>query len=413
MSTIPGTIKKIASDIQSAAGELIKLLLQKTMRPPLYPNSNFNIIGKYFYLLTNQCLGWTDNIITNFKVYPKGRGSRQLTKLPVLFSPRERLAYDEAILSRDFEPSPYKLFTDFVDPQNIMQIIANKKSSSIYTTGVLYTDSWKQLTNIGEDIIEQTDPDIPLCNTAKMSTAKFRVSLFTLEKDLCFLAEKYPEIYNSYIRMIILINSVDQSDMEWVVYLIGNLSYIRWDQITPVTQGRFINVLGDDFIETFLANELITVLLQSGFGELILTSSYIYSLLKMLYIVFGYNEFIKKAIITPNDVFIEKTDCPVLDTMPPFIKSNECLYDFIDIFYDMYPTISDLIVGSMDVPLECENVLCLTIPPTYFRLESIPEYLWRFSTFSYCAYRNYVASRIKFNAVGIRINNKINYMETL
>jgi hypothetical protein len=200
--------------------------------------------------------------------------------------------------------------------------------------------------------------------------------------------------------------------MEWVIYLIGNLSFITWDQLTPVTQGRFINVLGDDFIDAFLSNELITVLLQAGVGELILTSSYIYSLLKMLYIVFGYNEFIIKAIMTPCDIYVEKTNCPILDNMPPNAKNNECIYDFIDIFYDLYPTISELIVGSTDVPLECDLVSCATIPPFYFGLESIPQYLWRFSTFSYCAYKSYIASRLKFNSVGLNINNKINYMET-
>uniref|UniRef100_A0A6C0C950 Uncharacterized protein n=1 Tax=viral metagenome TaxID=1070528 RepID=A0A6C0C950_9ZZZZ len=412
MSTIPGTIKKIASDIQYTSGELIKLLLQKSMKPPLYPNTHINAIGKYTYYLSNECLGWTDNIITSFKVTPKPIKQHNLNKLPVAFSPRERIALDEALASNDYIPTAYRLFTEFVDPQSIMEIIANQKFANTYTCSVLYTDSWKQLTSIGEDIVDQTDPEISMFNTARMSTAKLRVNLFTLERDLRYLADRYPEMYFSYISMILLINSVDQSDMEWVIYLIGNLSFISWDQFTPVTQGRFINVLGDDFIDAFLSNELITVLLQAGVGELILTSSYMYSLLKMLYVVFGYNEFIIKAIITPCDIFIDKTNCPVLDNMPPNVKGNECIYDFIDIFYDMYPTINELIVGSMDVPLECELVSCATIPPFYFGLESIPQYLWRFGTFSYCAYKDYVASKIKFNSVGTNINNKINLMET-
>lgn len=412
MSTIPGILKKIASDIQLTSGELIKLLLQKSMKAPMFPSANANMISKYIYLLTNRCLGWTDNIITNFKIYPKGRGSRSLEKFPVAFSPRERIAYEEARASNDYVPSAYRHFTDFVTSQNIIELIANRKSDSAYTCDVLYTDCWKQLESVGEDIVNQTDPDISTFNTARMSTAKLRVNLFTLETDLCFLADRYPEMHYSYIAMVTLVNSVPQPDMEWVIYLIGNLSYIAWDDFTAVTQARFINVLGQDFIDAFLSNELVTVLLQSNYGELILTTSYMYSLLKMLYIVFGYNEFIKKAIMTPCDIYIEKTGCAVLDTMPPYSKSNECIYGLIEIFTDMYPTINQMIVGSSDVPLECDNVSCFSIPPMYFDLETIPQYLWRFGTFSYCGYKDYVASRLKFNSTATNISNKINYMET-
>src|SRR5438094_253849 len=88
MSTIPDIMDKIACDIQNTFEELMKLLLRKTIRPtlnPLGPNTRIIHnpitnrfergylgatpdcnINKYVYMMSSDCLGWTDNSVTNF-----------------------------------------------------------------------------------------------------------------------------------------------------------------------------------------------------------------------------------------------------------------------------------------------------------------------------------------------------------
>ena len=171
-------------------------------------------------------------------------------------------------------------------------VIANKKASFSYTADVPYSHSFKQLESIGRDIIDQTDPSIEGSNSAKMSTAMLRVKLYSLDKALADLSVDHPCIFEDYIQMLRIINSIPRNKMVWVINLIALLSFQSWENVPPQQQKSYIDALGEDFICAFNSNELVTILLQSDSAEVILTGSYLYSLLKMLFIVFGYSKLV-------------------------------------------------------------------------------------------------------------------------
>lgn len=333
MTTIPELIKTISDDVQHAFEELTKLLLRKTLRPTLNPlGANTKVvynpktqkyergyigaspddnINKYSYIMTNECLGWVADAITNFKVYakfmknnypsryPQGASNThnaKLKKSEMAYSGRERLyaASQGKILPKTQYATPaynqYKNFIEYLTARNMLSTISNRKAGFAYACDVPYTDSFKQLESIGRDIINQTDPSIPAQTSALLSTAMLRVKLDNLEDDLTGLSINKPEIYCSYIEMVKLINSVQRSSMVWVINLISTLTYQRWDDLTTSQQNIYIEALGESFIDCFNSNTLITILLQSGAPQLILKGSYFYSLLKMLFVVFGYAE---------------------------------------------------------------------------------------------------------------------------
>ena len=93
MSTIPDTMRIIARNVQHTFEELIKLLLRKSLRPILNPlgsntkvvyntfrgkyergfigSSSEDNINKYSYIMTHDSLGWTDEMLANFKIMAK------------------------------------------------------------------------------------------------------------------------------------------------------------------------------------------------------------------------------------------------------------------------------------------------------------------------------------------------------
>src|SRR6056297_2268529 len=149
MTTIPEIISQISNDIQNAFEELIKLLLRKTLRPNLNPlGSNTRVvyntcmnrfergylgatpddnISKYSYFLTNDCMGWVENNITNFKAYPRFSRNNYpyrypqgptkihnllLTKNQVAYAPNEKI--DALNSGRIIPLSNYKNFIRYL-----------------------------------------------------------------------------------------------------------------------------------------------------------------------------------------------------------------------------------------------------------------------------------------------------------
>lgn len=408
MTTIPNIMGKISSDIQNATGELLKLLLTKTLRQKFSVNN-------YSYILTNDCLGWTYNAVTNFKLFAKFiKNNKARRKVPVAYSPREKVAYETLVIANDTKTLAQRNFLEILTAENMQNLIVNNRGGITFTCDVLYTDCWKELDSIGEDILKQSNPEIRPEVSAKLSTAQLRIKLYQLEQDLEILAVKYPSIFDAYLNMMVLINSVQRTQINWVVALIGHLSFIRWENLTPSMQNTFIIKLGQEFIDSFISNELITILLQSGFGETILTASYLYSLLKMLFIVFGYNEFIPHIVShpCPGDSPINASSCssPADERC---LTTPRCIIGKIDAFQDLYPTINEIISGlEILPPLSCKKIACDTLTPNYNCLYTISELLWKFSEYSYCQYRDYTDSKIIANNIRASINSKIFFMET-
>ena len=213
-----------------------------------------------------------------------------------------------------------------------------------------------------------------------MSTAMLRVKLFSLEQDLAGLAATNPPIYNAYIEMVHLLNSLSTVDTIWIINLIGVLSYKPWEALTATEQTRFIDQLGQEFVNKFLCNELVTILLQSNSPQLILTSSYLYSVLKMLFVVFGfnnleplntsptttlcqtdsnlqthYNRYLGGRLLrNPTEDGNSDTVSNVSDvsqvtscasTLEVYETVDPAVYDFIRLFCNIYPSISPPSMG--------------------------------------------------------------------
>jgi len=533
MLTIPDTMRVIAKDIQYTFEELIKLLLRKSLRPILNPlGTNTKIvyntfrgryergfvgsspddnINKYSYIMTHDSIGWSGEILTSFKAMAKFIKNNTPQRFPaghtkihnqiksrakVAFSDKE--AKQHLMTGRMPGLTQYKNFLTFLTSRSMHKVIANKNASFTYTCDVPYTHSFKQLENIGKDIIDQTDPSISGCDSAKMSTSMLRVKLYNLEQNLANLSVDHPNIYDSYIEMLRIINSVPKTKIVWVINLIAALSYQRWDDLPPNQQKSYMETLGENFICAFNSNELITILLQSNTSEIILTSSYLYSLLKMLFIVFGYSKIVpivsdncslemqtlqKERLrrhleryrgasfrrgdphammisephyddsnryknhdsnndqiftdtnnstigIYPSSECYEKlprcatrgtkeNSCPEIyfenrtPQMPEPEPIDQCIYDFIKLFGDLYPTIIGLMGGTEEFPPETIVIGCNDIPPNYDCLTSLLEYLWRFNDYSYCRYLEYVDSRQLHNALNSKINAKAKYLNSI
>lgn len=520
MANIPDTIKNISQDIQCTFEELIKLLIRKSLRPALNPlNANTKVVynthlgkyergylgsasddsvNKYIYLMTHECLGWTNEILTNFKVMAKFIKNNTVSRFPAVntkthnqLKSRSRVAFTEREgkqhLSNNRVPSTtqYKNFLSILSSKTMSNIIANKKAAFTYTTDVPYTHSFKELESVGRDIIDQTDPSICGSDSAKMSTSMLRAKMHNLEERLANLSVDYPNIYDAYIEMLRIINSVPRNKFVWVINLIAAMTYQRWTDLPQNQKITYLETLGEDFICAFNDNELITILLQSDTSELILTSCYLYSLLKMLFIVFGYSKLVPivtetcsessqelnkahlrkhlekyrgasyrrgdpRELIIEEEVYphadqndaqwsehyiddngnptkiINRTNLGLQEQFDPLATETEnhniyrgiepvdqCIYDYIKLFGDLYPTLIDLMGGTESFPPETIQISCTDIPPTYDYLATVPEFLWRFNDYSYCRYLEYVASKQLNYAISSKVNSKARYLHSM
>lgn len=486
MATIPDILKTISKDIQQTFEELVKLLLRKSLRPamnPLGPNTRIvynayrgkyergligsspdDNINKYTYSMTRESLGWCDEILANFKVMAKFIKNNLPERFPAgnakiynIIKPKTKVPYNDketkqqVITNRTTSLLQYKNFISNFTSRSMQNVIMNRKASFTYTTDIPYTFAFKQLESIGKDIIEQTDPSIDSFVSAKMSTAMLRVRLYNLEQDLANLSVEHPTIFDSYVEMIRIINSVPRTKITWVINLIATLSYQRWDDLTEKQRQTYIDVLGDEFIDIFISNELITILLQSDSTELILTTSYLYPLMKMLFIVFGYSKLtplisdkcceetktvykeklqkhyeryrgafyrrgdsrnqISESEMYENSCSDTNSNCSDINNCCPDPEPiDPCIYGFIRLFGDLYPTIVGLMGGTEEFPPESIEISCDDIPADYDSLSTIPEYLWRFNDYSYCRYIEYTNSRQMSNALNCKINSKVKYL---
>ncbi|AZL89303.1 hypothetical protein QKC54_gp0527 [Megavirus baoshan] len=500
MSIISDIMKSLSSDIQLTFEELIKLLLRKTLKPVLNPLGTNKIvynnykgkyerglvksgpddnINKYSYSMTQDSLGWNDDILANFKIiakYAKNNNtsksstcyknclskSKSKPKSKVYFSHQE--SKDSGLLNRQFAVNQYNKVLSILNSRNMNGIIGNKRSNFSYTSDIPYTYSFRELESIGQDIIDQTDPSILGCDSAKMSTAMLRVRLYNLENNLSSLSIEYPNIFDSFIEMVRIINAIPKKKLPVVIKLIASLTYQKWENFSKLQQEYYIEALGENFINDLDSNELVTILVQSDSAELILTSAYLFPLIKMLFITFGYSKLTpiitdigdsdvqrlqrqrlnkhldkyrgaslvrqtnyldprclqeQEDILTAekgglNDSESINDDLPEFVTTKPIPKPvDQCIYNFIRLFGDLYPTLVGLMGGTEKFPPETMEISCNDIPASYNGLSTVPEYLWRYNDYSYCRFLEYVCSKSVYNAINSKINEKTKYLQSI
>ena len=177
MSTIVETIQNISNDVQSTFEHLIKLVVRKTLRPPLNPLSKsdrvcFNpytgknereyignwsedIVNKYNYHLTNDCLGWVDDNITEFRLTAKfikntfparkpatiNRYSK-LTNVAVPYSAYYLNGRDKNGNVPQTGVAPLNTFRSAIESilgRSMMNIMVNRKGEFAFTTNLSYS----------------------------------------------------------------------------------------------------------------------------------------------------------------------------------------------------------------------------------------------------------------------------------
>ena len=502
MSTIPELVRTVSNDIQETFDELIKLVIRKTVppafnrtsapsifnpftglnEPGLVVGCNSDLINKYTYRITNRALGWTDDQIISFRmtarfanstdnIYqaPRNKGSCCPSPYRSCRALAARTPFPAGIeVPSDLNPTEvFKYIMENIFASNYMNLPAGVTNPK-FDIDATYSDIWKQLNSIGVDIINQTDISILPEQSARMSTAMLRARLYNLEMALGNFARYHAQMYDNYIAMVTQVNSLTTDKLVWLINLIGALSFQRWEDINRVEQAKFIRELGADFIKKFECNQLITILIQSGSSELILTASYLYPLQKMLFVVFGFNQiepiienlnspdlmsndrlqalqpyFDRNAgarllraqvledddnasvasfesvleSLTEQSVMSDVTDISEISRSSritePLMPLNPNVYEFVRIFCSIYPTITSIMGGCNNLPDENRTIVCSMIPRNYNNLCCIYEFLWRYFDYSYCKYINHINSRIVTNVLKSRINSKVRYLQNL
>lgn len=487
MTTISDQIRLISNDIQETFEELIKLVIRKSIPPglnritpkPVYNpftgmneqglvvGCNGDCINKYTYKITNRALGWTEDQIISFRMNAKFAKTAD-NIYPSIKNPNQ---YRSCRSLNANSPLPIGLTVPAdINPTEVFKymmdnIFANTISRSCgeyadpnFDVDATYSDIWKQLNAVGVDIINQTDMSILPGESARMSTAMLRARLYNLERTLSNFNQYFPQMYESYINMVTMINSLSKEKIVWYINLIGVLSYKRWEDLNNIEKSKFTKELGIEIIERTDANELITILIQSGSPELILTGSYLYPLLKMLFVVFGFNNIepvienincenlltadrlqslqpyfdrnagsrLLRPRIIDEDTISEMSSESLTRSFSTDTNISSCstttsnqmepldptVYEFVKIFCTIYPTLTSF-MGCDNLPGENRKIICNMIPRNYNNLCCILEFLWRYFDYSYCKYINYVNSRVVTNALQSKITSKVRYLRNL
>lgn len=460
-TSIPSIILSIANDIQSSFEELIKLLLRKSLTP-LAINGCDNI-NNYQYQLVNNSIGWTGSSMATFRIifkYSKQSnlcnrtyeryGSGRLTNLNTI--PRVNFGIRAIGVSNNNLGCggcvKFRQFQKSLCGKNVQNIVLTKNFESPYLSNLYYIDSLTELQEIGTDIINQTDPILTPQQSASMSTNILRAKLYILDTTLGELSVSEPDIYCAYVDMVRLINSIDQSKIIWLTQLIGTLTYQNWTDLTAKQQLLFVDNLGETFIEEFISNKLITILLQSDHSALIIRASYFFTLTKLLFVVFGYQKLtatidrnivvssgaIKNAL-NKNCVGMTRqrsgiptgSGCckqPIVQAPGPETEPDtpcneacqsidQCIYDRIMMFFELYPTITEIMGSCETFPAPCDTLNCATIIPSYSQLNTQSEMLWNFNNYAYCIYSDDIDSRCFRLTLNSKVTDKVRYLNTV
>lgn len=388
MSEVPdvsGQLKSIASSIDSTFSELMALVVKKTLTKLKSCDFRFSF--------DHEALGWTNDSLASFRVRSKG------VKVNVERSKMPFYQFDQ-LLSRAVNTK-----------------CCNNGAPS-FLSDVYYGDILGQLEGIGHDIIKETDPSLCPTEAATLPTAALRARLYDLESQLAEFSVRDPELFDAYLEMIRLINSVPKNKIVWIINLISALSYEPFDRLP--NRGYYLQHLGEEFIHVFLDNPLVVLLLQSNV-ELIISLSYIYPLFKLLFVTFGYARLSPVIIIVEQPrIFDPRKNrgayirrggdvIPTRCTQP--VPANELAdpipeaeYAFIEQFRDLYPILLTLIGG--DGYPEDAGVNLDMIPPNYDLLPTISDYLWRFNDYSHCK-RAQRERRANVKQLSVKVSDKV------
>lgn len=381
---------EISKSIQSVFEELIKLLLRKTLHGSLNKSAKTTVtsahvfnqkdsVHKYTYHMTKHSLGWDNQMLANIKIFSKqcknatGKNNGKTNQSTAKFIPS------------------YVHYTDLANTMSVQDLtnrIANNRLL-FYTVDLPYIHCFRKLELLGKNIIYQTQPSRNMHCRAKMITARLSMRLQQLEKLLTHLLVNDPSMYDAYIGMVHLINSLHKSKISWMIALTAILMDDCWESVTDGVKNLYYLQLGKDFVQHYLHNPWIVMLIRSKNAKLILTASLLYPLLKMLFIVFGYSKWVpivetKTTNETRVDSFCAKNESPSI-----FHDAYQTIYWF----NNLYPTITGLMGGLSFVEPQTTPIKHLDIPPNYHHLNTLADYLCRFNDYAYCQHLSALQSK--------------------
>lgn len=441
-SSILTMMNNISKNIQRVFEEIVKLLIRKNITPSVNPNGSRNLVYNNFlqryeranigtlyddsvdiynYFMTFESIGWNNDVFANFKLIPKfnrnisniRRQKQKKQKIPFIDQNQTRnCKYNNLNQTRHSTGKKKRMLHTGNIYKSVIDIIINKKITSGYSSDILYPLTFKDLEIIGRDIIVQTDSSINNSDSSKMSTAVLRNKLQLLEQNLLNFSIDNSNLYDSYINMIRIINSLNRDKITRLINLIALLSVQKWEDVAVPQQHIYINFFGESFINELVDNDLFNIISSSSSFELVLTTSYLYPLLKILFSVFGYSKIVPDSNSLNPTLFNPMNNELSVNIISGTVD-NINVYNYIRIFGGLYPTIISLMGGTETFPSIFPETRCITIPKNYFNLVNIPEYLWRFNNYSYCVYKNYSNSKQLVMSLCAKKNNRVKYLYTI
>lgn len=445
--SLTNTFTELSNNIQSVHIEIFKLILMKRLRPVLSPTrfdvkTQYNTstgrrervfipernnpdphIEAYYYRLTKKCLGWKGDIIvqTNIKNrIIKQYSPRRIPYVSKQIKERAQISYNkdaffnsstrERILNNN-----NRNIIDIVLQKSALTVVSDLEATYEYVCFVPYKDIRSELKYIGQDIVDQTSAAIDPALSLRLTTGSLRVSLSQLDE---ILANMSDDVFNNYVEMNRLLNSLDNGKIPALCRLLATLEVISWANLTDAQRCDFINSLGQCFIDKFNSNQLITDLLNEKQSELILTTSYMFTISKLLFFVFGYDLLANPPPISDCSPPVTNNNnnsncCDTQESCQPEGCANSEALEYVNIFIGFWPSIASFMDARCPPGCSERQVNCGCVIPSYDGTCTIGQMLWRFYDYSYCVFLEEVKKRLIPNSSTLKINKQIQVLAGL
>ena len=428
MDTVPQAMNKISDNIRKIATSMIKYIASRTIgkrahQIPLsrcpnktsYSKSIEDKINGYIYTISTDSIGWNSDSYINFNFTSKlaaksincGCGNRGKTKTNNTRGSRNN---NSKITFISDGPETLR-------DSSVAKMILNNRAADNHASTIPYHVALEILTNLGESIIDETDPSLSRCESSSLPTAPIRALLHDLDINLSQLSQQRVNIYRDYIEMVKLVNSVDQKYIGTVQELILNVKEGKIRDTESKLFKVYAKYLGDKYMTDFMSNELINILIQSGNHDLIIQTSHLFSILKMLFTVFGYSKLEPNVVEYVNDeeyICNESEEVKIIHKNGDISPVNQHIYQYIRMFAELYPTLIGLMGGTDNFPPEFIQITKSDIPENFMHLSSLPEFLWRYNDYSYCIYLDLIEStkhaKLAESCAG---NSKLTYVKLI
>ncbi len=398
-------IKIVTNNTQSLFEDILKLLIKKSIPGLLNrTTNNYSAIDKYHYKITRDSIGWNGESLISFKMIPKfhkdtSSDQRKIKKIKIPF-----LNPNSIMPSNTISNCQSGLNSIYVSniPSSAINTIVNLIPSHKFRSDVLYSESLKSLENIGTDIVNQflsseSQPDLSPFQNFPASSQYFNLvmQIKKFEDDLSAL-EKETQLFDSYLDMIKIINSIDSDNILQLLNLIATLSVKKWQDFSSESRTMFTNIFGEKFISDLLDNQVFNLLLSNDMYQYVILSSFFYSLLKILYLIFGYSKLYR----TNSTENLSK-----LQNNIRFIGS-------------VFPILSSLMGGTQNIPdysdpaniyinTSVHDNICI---PNYQGLDNITEFILKFNGYSNIVLRRKNLSNVLVTNINTKKNQRIKYL---